>query len=151
MTGEGEAPQPGDKPPKPPPPDHAPEMFAIWRERFGAGWPKLTLDDKRAKTLNTRLRDSFGKDIANWIAYCDLVRQNPFLTGKMPGKPWRANLDWITGPKHIQDIREGKYDYELAEGYPTHANGSATRRIPHETLLTGFAEAARDHRNKAKV
>lgn len=51
--------------------------------------------------------------MTNWENFFDYVSQSDFLMGRAPGrnggKPWQADLEWITKPANYVKILEGKY------------------------------------------
>ena len=50
-------------------------------------------------------------DRAFWIDVLTRIAQSPFLCGRVPGKTWRADIDWLLKDDLIcETVLEGKYD-----------------------------------------
>lgn len=75
--------------------------------------PCKAIDGALAKKLSVLKRDH---DSSWWEALFTEVVRSKFLTGRVPGqngkKPFRANLDWVTGPINLGKVLSGNYDDE---------------------------------------
>lgn len=108
-------------------------MAAIWTEVCGDILPKPSkLELPRRKKLLPRLKDTFGRDIEQWRAYCQRIRSAPALIGQTKSG-WRASIDWALEPKNAAKVLEGNYDAGRNNG----SAGSGTVR-PTEVLREMF-------------
>lgn len=88
----------------------ADSMIEIWKLELGgilAVPSKATAD--RITLANTRFADEFCHDLELWRGFCQRVRGTPFLVGDND-RHWRADFEWCLKPKHILNVKEGKYD-----------------------------------------
>lgn len=66
------------------------------------------LTDTRRKHIQARLKDN-GPEVFREVF--ERAEASDFLSGRIEGKDFRANFDWIVGyPQHWQRILEGVYD-----------------------------------------
>lgn len=62
----------------------------------------------RSDHIKARLKENAPEEIRTAF---EKAEASDFLTGRIEGKTWRADFDWITGsPTHFQRILEGVYD-----------------------------------------
>ncbi len=78
------------------------KVISTWES---LGLPKIRhLSEKRRKAINTRLKDFFFRD--NYVAGMTNIAASDFHTGRMPGKNWRADLDWFLKPDSVVKAME---------------------------------------------
>ena len=72
------------------------------------------LTDTRKRYIKNLWIGGSLDDMTNWENFFDYVSESDFLMGKTPGrnggKPWQADLEWITKPANFVKILEGKYN-----------------------------------------
>jgi hypothetical protein len=67
------------------------------------------LTEKRRTAIRQRHNGIMEKDMDNWRDYFKAVRGSPFLMGRVNGKDWVANLDFLITEKACVGVLEGKY------------------------------------------
>ncbi len=84
-------------------------------ELWGKHCPHLPQPDPDGKTIRkqiqARWRESKTRqDLAWWEAYFERIAASDFLSGRIQGKDFRADLIWVSGPKNMEAILGGRYD-----------------------------------------
>ena len=88
----------------------------IWNEELGEVLPKVQMmTDARAKRLRPLLNKFFGGKRSRWRAYCQKIRNTPFLLGA-GSTGWKANFDWAIKPQNVAKVLEGNYDDSAGNG-----------------------------------
>lgn len=100
--------------------DVAGEMTKIWNEECGSISRANKPNHTRTAKCALRWRDSFGRDAAQFRAYCQRVAAAPHLRGEND-RGWRVDLDWVLSPSNLSRITEGRYDPRLV---------APARRVP---------------------
>lgn len=67
------------------------------------------LDSKRKSRIRQVHADPMDKSLENWRAYFAAVFQSDFLMGRIEGKDWRADFDFLLTEKAVTGVIEGKY------------------------------------------
>jgi len=102
--------------PPPPPRETVPLQWAIdeWNRLCPPRLPGVqTLTDKRRSHLRARLIEHFRPDYhAGWTAYLHRILASDFLSGRVPGKSWRADFDYAVRADACARILEGRFDNE---------------------------------------
>lgn len=103
-------------PPATPPPRKTPlplqAAFDAWNEICGPTLGMVqVMTEQRRKHLAARLEQHFAPEhIEGWRAYCRLILESPFLTGRVQGnRPWRCDFDFAVSASGAAKILEGKY------------------------------------------
>jgi hypothetical protein len=79
--------------------------------------------------IERRLREKKSK--LYWAETFAIVSRSPWLTGRTK-EGWRADIEWITGPKNLSKVRGGKYLDEPADvpvGSPPSRGEEQARRL----------------------
>lgn len=84
-------------------------MFDIWVEVCGHISMPQKLSPTRRGHLKARYRDTFGKSLDQWRAFCGRVAASPYLRGEVRAT-FRADLAWVINPENALKILEGRYD-----------------------------------------
>ncbi len=77
-----------------------PELAQI---RIWDGQPRMHLQARWRE-------DPERQDLDWWRKYFKYVHANDFLTGRIPGKPWRANLRWLVKKSNIAKVFNREYE-----------------------------------------
>ena len=83
------------------------EAFDAWNamaKRIGL-CPALSFSEPRKRRLATRLAEAGG--MPGWMAMLLEVEASDWLCGRLPGRHWRADLDWVMRPDRFHTVREG--------------------------------------------
>lgn len=68
------------------------------------------ITDKRKKALRARWRSQKRfQNLDFWRQYFELVSESDFLMGRIPGKSWQADFDFLIKSDKFQKIIEGGY------------------------------------------
>ena len=93
------------------PNDHCPASKII--DLYHEVLPELAgcrvLTNKRRAAIRSRHNGIMEKDLDAWRDYFRAVRGSNFLMGRLEGKQWRANLDFLITEKACVGVLEGKY------------------------------------------
>ena len=73
------------------------------------------------------------RPLVEWSAIIDRVAASDFCNGRIPGREWVANFDWLVRPETAIKVMEGMYDNRAAapKAVPFHIAGSK-RQEPWE-------------------
>jgi len=83
------------------------------------------LTTKRKAAIRQRHVGLFSKSLQSWGAFFDAVSRSDFLMGKIDGKAWRADFDFLIREDSVIKILEGKYHGENQRR--THSDLAAPR------------------------
>lgn len=67
------------------------------------------ISKKRKAAIRQRHLGIMGKDVGQWGHYFRAVNNSKFLMGRIPGKDWVANFDFLITEKAAIGVLEGKY------------------------------------------
>ncbi len=68
------------------------------------------ITERRKTALRARWRSHERfQDLSWWASYFELVSESDFLMGRLPGKTWRADFDFLIKPDKFQKIIELGY------------------------------------------
>lgn len=117
--------------------DRSPEGIAVraWNAvagRVGLAQVQRLTDTRRAK-LRKRLDECGGLD--GWSAALAKVEGSPFLLGKIPGRDWRADFDFLLQQKSFTKLMEGVYDR------PNPPDPSAAEAADRRAIVEGLGLA----------
>jgi uncharacterized protein YdaU (DUF1376 family) len=74
------------------------------------GLPRVqVLTAKRKAAVRQRHASLFSRSLQSWEAYFQAVSRSDFLMGRVPGKDWRADFDFLIREDSAIKILEGKY------------------------------------------
>lgn len=122
------------------PADDTAEAVQSYNEAANAnGWPKVQkLTPQRRAALKARLRESGGID--GWQVALSKASASDFLCGRSGREPFFASFDFLTRQSSFTKLMEGSYDNRDRQAG---RDGNARGRSPHDSLMAGFAAAAR--------
>lgn len=102
---------PAAEQPQPPAKDPIPYQGIV--DLYHESLPELRrvveLSSKRKAAMRQRHGGQMGKSLDNWRAYFEAVRASDFLMGRIPGKDWVADLDFLIRESSMISLLEGKY------------------------------------------
>lgn len=76
---------------------------------------------ERLQLLEERVQErcAAGKPadtVEYWRGFFENVAASDFLCGRVPGRPWRANFQWLLEPEPFRKVMEGNYDNNKTNG-----------------------------------
>lgn len=94
--------------------------------KLGELWNEVTANEKnlakvKADKFSDRRINAIQKAIAfessmdSWREVFSLVVDSDFLSGRLPGKTWCADFDWVVRPDRAERILEGTYTQRTSE------------------------------------
>lgn len=95
---------------QPPPADSLPPLAKIWNDAVkGSALPPVrAVTGNRKRSCEARWREN--RNPGYWAGVIARVLKSDFLTGRVPGKTWLADFDWLVRPDTHVRVIEGKYD-----------------------------------------
>jgi hypothetical protein len=70
-----------------------------------------TWTKKREQYLNARWReDPKRQNLEWWEKFFAYVNQSDLLTGRLDGRDWQANLEWLLKESNFVKVIEGNYE-----------------------------------------
>jgi uncharacterized protein YdaU (DUF1376 family) len=85
------------------------------------------LNSKRKAAIRQRHTSVMSKSLDNWRLYFEAAFQSDFLMGRIDGKDWRADFDFLITEKAVTGVIEGKYH---AKNRPATNAGQHPARAP---------------------
>jgi len=105
----------------------------LWNTKAYLTLPRVhDMTGKRAEKARMRLREH--GDLAWWGQVIDRINLSDFLCGKVGGRGWRANIDWLLkNTDNAVKVLEGQYDNGTPQGRTRgHAAPTATSRRAYD-------------------
>jgi uncharacterized protein YdaU (DUF1376 family) len=103
--------------------------------------PKVQiLNSKRKAAVRQRHTMVMDKSLANWRLYFEAAFQSDFLMGRIDGKQWRADFDFLISERAATGIIEGKY-HEKTRHAGNPINHPARAPTPAERVAAKRAAA----------
>lgn len=101
-----------ENPPESGKPDPCPHQAIV--DLYNKKLPELPgvrdITERRKTALRARWRSHERfQDLSWWANYFELVSESDFLMGRLPGKTWRADFDFLIKPDKFQKIIELGY------------------------------------------
>jgi hypothetical protein len=133
VTGSVTDPQPSPDPdePKtesdPQPEDQARIRGSVPAERIRELYNQTCADLPACKVLTSTRRKHLAArwrehpDMTWWTSYFERIHKSDFLCGRLDGRAWRANFDWVLRPANMAKILEGNYDNRVQDPWETWA------------------------------
>lgn len=83
-------------------------LVNLWNENRGSLSKVKEISKKRFRLIKSRLEDC--DDQETWLAAIKRIAASEFCSGRMPGKTWKADFDFLLQPDTRIKALEGKYD-----------------------------------------
>lgn len=99
------------------------------------------MTNKRKAALRQRHTSLMQRDLEQWRAYFRAVAASDFLMGRIDGKTWRADFDFLLTEKAMTGVIENKYD---ALPIARQNHGCQARASPTSTRETTLQEDLAD-------
>lgn len=95
--------------------EELPKLAQIWNKHAAHCLARvLRCSPKRRKKFEKAWKSDPTEKF--WISVIDKVNASSFLCGKIKGKTWKANLDFVAEEQNVDWILEGKYDDRAENG-----------------------------------
>ena len=105
-----------------------------WNEICGTTLPKVSgLNDQREGTIRARIKEYGAEKIKEAFR---MVLSSGFLTGNND-RGWKANFDWVMGPKNFVKVIEGNYPADFGRMQPESKGMDAIRKLYQEHVVGG--------------
>lgn len=100
----------------------------------------------REKILRTRWREDVSRQhLEWWVVFFNKVNCSDFLTGRIPGKDFCADLEWLLRQSNFIKVIEGKYDNRGGSGAVKQKKSPPkTQREAHNLMTSEFAKRLLD-------
>lgn len=85
------------------------KIIQIYHEKLPDLPSVKRVNNSRRAAMRQRHKGIMESDLGNWAGYFGAVSQSDFLMGRIPGKDWRANFDFLLTDKATTGVLEGKY------------------------------------------
>lgn len=105
--------------------DHAIKVWSDMAQTEGLSLVQ-SRSEARRKKLMARLKELGG--LEGWEAAVALVADSDFLCGRVNGKAWKANFDFLLQPQSLEKVMERAYPPYRSDGNGPNGGGSAAMR-----------------------
>lgn len=85
----------------------------LWNENRGSLKQVKEISVKRRNAIKSRLDECSDRDV--WLQVIKKLAASKFCNGKVPGKTWKADFDFLLKPDTRIKALEGKYDGDEIE------------------------------------
>ena len=113
-------------------------MVQLWKKHVCQ--EVLTPTKRRSHLLESVLQLHFEHDLKRWEAFCERVKNTPFLTGQGPNG-WWISLDWLLREGNILKVLERNFDSSEVHEKQQAQLAKTDRELKMQAILGGIEDS----------